>query len=38
VVEVPLPRLFQMARDGEIEDAKTLVILQRLMIEEMAHP
>jgi nudix-type nucleoside diphosphatase (YffH/AdpP family) len=36
VVEVPLPELFRMARDGEIEDAKTLVIVQRLMLEAPA--
>jgi nudix-type nucleoside diphosphatase (YffH/AdpP family) len=35
VVEVPLPELFAMARSGALEDAKTLVIVQRLMIEEM---
>lgn len=34
VVEVPLPKLFDMARRGAIEDAKTLVIVQRLMLEE----
>lgn len=35
-VEVPLAALFDMARRGEIEDAKTLAIVQRLMIEEPA--
>jgi GDP-mannose pyrophosphatase NudK len=35
VVEVPLPGLFDMARRGEIEDAKTLILVQRLMIEEL---
>jgi nudix-type nucleoside diphosphatase (YffH/AdpP family) len=33
VVEVPLPKLYEMAMRGEIEDAKTLIIVQRLMIE-----
>jgi nudix-type nucleoside diphosphatase (YffH/AdpP family) len=35
VVEVPLAQLFAMARRGAIEDAKTLILVQRLMIEEM---
>jgi nudix-type nucleoside diphosphatase (YffH/AdpP family) len=35
VVEVALPDLYAMARRGEIEDAKTLAIVQRLMIEEL---
>lgn len=35
VVEVPLSDLYAMARRGEIEDAKTLAIVQRLMIEEL---
>jgi GDP-mannose pyrophosphatase NudK len=35
VVEVPLPELYDMARRGAIEDAKTLVIVQRLMLEEL---
>jgi GDP-mannose pyrophosphatase NudK len=35
VVEVPFPELFYMARQGAIEDAKTLVIVQRLMLEEL---
>jgi GDP-mannose pyrophosphatase NudK len=34
VVEVPLAELFRMAREGRIADAKTLVIVQRLIIEE----
>ena len=38
VVEVPLATLYQMARQGTIEDAKTLIIVQRLMLEEMASP
>ena len=36
VVEVPLPQLVEMAIRGEIEDAKTLILVQRLMIEELA--
>lgn len=35
VVEVPLPELFDMARRGEIADAKTLILVQRLMLEEL---
>ena len=35
VVEVPLPVLYEMARSGAIEDAKTLVIVQRLMLDEL---
>ena len=35
VVEVPLPTLYEMAGRGEIEDAKTLIIVQRLMLEEL---
>lgn len=35
VVEVPLATLYQMARNGAIEDAKTLIIVQRLMLEEL---
>lgn len=35
VVELPLTELFAMARRGDIEDAKTLVLVQRLMIEEL---
>jgi GDP-mannose pyrophosphatase NudK len=33
VVEVPIAELYDMARRGAIEDAKTLVIVQRLMLE-----
>ena len=33
VVEVPIARLYEMARQGTIEDAKTLIIVQRLMLE-----
>lgn len=35
VVEVPLAELFAMARGGGIEDAKTLVLVQRLIMEEL---
>ncbi len=35
IVELPLETLFRMARDGEIEDAKTLILVQRLMIEAL---
>jgi nudix-type nucleoside diphosphatase (YffH/AdpP family) len=35
VVEAPLDELFAMARRGAIEDAKTLILVQRLMIEEL---
>jgi nudix-type nucleoside diphosphatase (YffH/AdpP family) len=35
VVEVPLAKLYEMARQGTIEDAKTLIIVQRLMLEEL---
>lgn len=35
VVELPLKELFAMAKNGRIEDAKTLVIVQRLMIEAL---
>lgn len=34
-VEVPLVELFEMARRGEIADAKTLILVQQLMIEEL---
>ncbi len=34
VVEVPLSKLYAMARSGDIQDAKTLIIVQRLMLEE----
>lgn len=33
VVELPMAELFAMARSGRLEDAKTLIIVQRLMIE-----
>ena len=36
VLEVPLTELFEKARRGEIEDAKTLILVQRLMIEELS--
>lgn len=35
VVEVPLAELFDMARKGAIEDAKTLILVQRLMLDEV---
>lgn len=35
VVELPLAELFGMARRGDIQDAKTLILVQRLMIEEL---
>jgi hypothetical protein len=35
VVEMPLSELFDMARKGKIEDAKTLIIVQRLMLEKL---
>lgn len=35
VIEIPLAELYEMVRRGEIEDAKTLIILQRLMLEEL---
>jgi GDP-mannose pyrophosphatase NudK len=38
VVEVPLVELFDMARDGALKDAKTLIIVQRLMLEQLASP
>jgi GDP-mannose pyrophosphatase NudK len=34
IVEVPLAELFDKARRGEIEDAKTLILVQHLMLEE----
>ena len=34
IVEVPLAELFEKARRGEIEDAKTLILVQRLMLDE----
>jgi hypothetical protein len=36
VVEIPLSELYDKARRGEIEDAKTLILVQRLMIEELS--
>jgi nudix-type nucleoside diphosphatase (YffH/AdpP family) len=33
VVEVPLAELFMMAKSGALADAKTLIIVQRLMLE-----
>jgi hypothetical protein len=35
MVEVPLAELFGKARRGEIEDAKTLILVQRLMLEDI---
>lgn len=35
IVEIPLAKLYEMARQGAIEDAKTLVIVQRLMLEDL---
>jgi nudix-type nucleoside diphosphatase (YffH/AdpP family) len=35
IVEMPLTELFDKARRGEIEDAKTLILVQRLMLEEL---
>jgi nudix-type nucleoside diphosphatase (YffH/AdpP family) len=35
VVELPLAELYDMARRGAIEDAKTLIIVQWLMLEEL---
>ena len=32
-VEMPFEELFQMARSGRIEDAKTLILVNRLMLE-----
>ena len=34
VVEVPIANLFDMARKGAIEDAKTLILVQHLMLVE----
>jgi GDP-mannose pyrophosphatase NudK len=34
VVEIPLATLFGMARNGGLQDAKTLVLVQRLMLDE----
>jgi GDP-mannose pyrophosphatase NudK len=33
VVELPLAELFAMARDGRLDDAKTLILVQALMLE-----
>lgn len=33
VIEVPLPEALEMIRSGEIRDAKTIILLQHLMIE-----
>jgi nudix-type nucleoside diphosphatase (YffH/AdpP family) len=35
VVEVPLATLFEQARRGEIADAKTLILVQQLMLDGM---
>lgn len=35
IVEMPLGDLYEKARSGEIEDAKTLVLVQRMMLEEI---
>ena len=35
IVEVPLAELFDKARRGEIEDAKTLILAQHLMLEDL---
>jgi len=35
IVEMPLGDLYEKARRGEIEDAKTLVLVQRMMLEEI---
>jgi nudix-type nucleoside diphosphatase (YffH/AdpP family) len=34
IVEVPLDELFEMARNGAIEDAKTLILVQRSMLDK----
>lgn len=38
VIEMPLQELYAMAREGTLRDAKTLVIVQRLMLEEQGRP
>jgi nudix-type nucleoside diphosphatase (YffH/AdpP family) len=38
IVELPRMTLFDMAARGEIVDAKTLVLVQRLMLEQGARP
>jgi nudix-type nucleoside diphosphatase (YffH/AdpP family) len=35
IVDVPLSELFERARRGEIADAKTLILVQQLMIDEL---
>jgi len=35
IVEIALPELFRMARAGEIEDAKTLILVQSLMLDRL---
>ena len=35
IVEIPLADLFDRARRGELQDAKTLILVQQLMIEEL---
>ncbi len=35
VVEIPLPELYAMAKRGAITDAKTLIVVQRLMLEDL---
>jgi GDP-mannose pyrophosphatase NudK len=36
VVEMPLAELYEMARRGAIEDAKTLILVQHLMLSDMS--
>ena len=36
ILEMPLDELFERARRGAIEDAKTLILVQHLMLEELA--
>ena len=38
IVEVPLAELFDRARRGEIQDAKTLILVQQLMLDELQSP
>ncbi|SER04485.1 nudix-type nucleoside diphosphatase, YffH/AdpP family [Faunimonas pinastri] len=35
IVEIPIPELFRMARAGAIEDAKTLILVQSMMLERL---
>lgn len=35
IVEVPLAELFERARRGEIKDAKTLILVQQLMLDAL---